>query len=88
MRKVLERQVKSLTHDRAAISVAPPRLYSRRFLEFTTSRVFAGGAGAPGAPEAAAAAAATGWCLQRRRAPAAMQTCQARRLQAPAAPAA
>ena len=39
-RKVLERRVKSLTHDPAAISVAPPKLYAKRFLDFITSHLF------------------------------------------------
>lgn len=37
-RKVLERTVKGITHDKAAISVAPPKAYARRFLEFVTHR--------------------------------------------------
>jgi hypothetical protein len=37
-RKVLERTVKGITHDKAAISVAPPKAYARRFLEFVTRR--------------------------------------------------
>jgi len=39
-RKVLERRVKSLTHDPSAISVAPPKLYAKRFLDFITSHLF------------------------------------------------
>jgi hypothetical protein len=39
-RKVLERTVKGLTHDKAAISVAPPKAYARRFQQFVTSHVF------------------------------------------------
>jgi hypothetical protein len=37
---VLERTVKGLTHDKAAISVAPPKAYARRFQQFVTSHVF------------------------------------------------
>jgi len=37
---VLERAVKGITHDKAAISVAPPKAYSRRFLDFVTHKVF------------------------------------------------
>jgi hypothetical protein len=67
IRKVLERQVKSVTHDRGSISVAPPKWYGRRFLDFVTARVFApaggpvgsGGGGAAGAgPSSGSAAAA------------------------------
>lgn len=32
--------MKGVTHDKAAISVAPPKLYAKRFLEFVTSRMF------------------------------------------------
>ncbi|EFJ44342.1 hypothetical protein VOLCADRAFT_106487 [Volvox carteri f. nagariensis] len=39
-RKVLERTVKSFTHDSYAISVAPPKLYSARFAEFLIKAVF------------------------------------------------
>jgi hypothetical protein len=39
-RKVLERTVKGVTHDKAAISVAPPKQYARRFLDFATRQVF------------------------------------------------
>lgn len=39
-RKVLERAVKGVTHDKYSISVAPPKLYAKRFLEFTTKNVF------------------------------------------------
>lgn len=39
-RKVLERTVKGLTHDKAAISVAPPKAYAKRFVDFVTHRVF------------------------------------------------
>eukprot|EP00878_Enallax_costatus_P017477 GHUV01018358.1.p1 GENE.GHUV01018358.1~~GHUV01018358.1.p1 ORF type:complete len:364 (+),score=121.47 GHUV01018358.1:521-1612(+) len=39
-RKVLERAVKGVTHDKNSISVAPPKLYAKRFLEFTTKKVF------------------------------------------------
>jgi hypothetical protein len=39
-RKVLERTVKGVTHDKAAISVAPPKQYARRFLDFATRHVF------------------------------------------------
>eukprot|EP00879_Flechtneria_rotunda_P014779 GHRR01015443.1.p1 GENE.GHRR01015443.1~~GHRR01015443.1.p1 ORF type:complete len:930 (+),score=427.73 GHRR01015443.1:117-2906(+) len=39
-RKVLERTVKGLTHDKCSISVAPPKLYAKRLLDFTTSKVF------------------------------------------------
>jgi hypothetical protein len=37
---VLERTVKGVTHDKAAISVAPPKQYARRFLDFATRQVF------------------------------------------------
>lgn len=37
---MLERAVKGVTHDKHSISVAPPKLYAKRFLEFTTKRVF------------------------------------------------
>ncbi|GIL44135.1 hypothetical protein Vafri_1667 [Volvox africanus] len=39
-RKVLERTVKSFTHDSYAISVAPPKLYSSRFADFLIRTVF------------------------------------------------
>jgi hypothetical protein len=39
-RKVLERTVKGLTHDKASISVAPPKSYAKRFLDFVTHKVF------------------------------------------------
>jgi hypothetical protein len=39
-RKVLERTVKGVTHNKAAISVAPPKQYARRFLDFATRQVF------------------------------------------------
>jgi hypothetical protein len=41
VRKVLERRVKSVVHDPAAISVAPPKMYARRFLDFVAANVFA-----------------------------------------------
>ncbi|GIL87383.1 hypothetical protein Vretimale_1691 [Volvox reticuliferus] len=39
-RKVLERTVKSFTHDSYAISVAPPKLYCARFADFLMRTVF------------------------------------------------
>lgn len=39
MRKVFERGFKSVLHDPNAISVAPPSLYSDRFLKFMTHEV-------------------------------------------------
>jgi hypothetical protein len=41
MRKVLERGYKAVAHDPDTISVAPPKMYARRFLDFVTSQVFA-----------------------------------------------
>jgi len=39
-RKVFERGFKSVLHDSYAISVAPPKLYSKRFVDFMTKEVF------------------------------------------------
>jgi hypothetical protein len=41
MRKRLERGYKAVTHDPDTISVAPPKMYARRFLDFVDRQVFA-----------------------------------------------
>jgi len=38
-RKLLERGVKSVMHDKHAISVAPPNLYASRFMDFVHKQV-------------------------------------------------
>jgi hypothetical protein len=38
-RKVLERSMKSMMHDKATISVAPPSLYASRFMHFMQHQV-------------------------------------------------
>lgn len=40
MRKVLERQVKAVNHERFSISVAPPGKYAKRFVDFIYREVF------------------------------------------------
>lgn len=40
LRKTLERGWKSMLHDGYAISVAPPQLYARRFVDFITTHLF------------------------------------------------